>query len=364
MDIASGMRALRESALAHREFLKNEEAAKNALVMPMMRALGYDVFNPMEFKPEYTLDVGTKKGERVDYATCRGDKIEMLIECKDCRVELDPKRFRQQFTQLYRYFSVTSARIAVLTNGIQYRFFTDLVKPNVMDDEAFYVFDLLNMKKDDIRIMSLFGKAEFDLDRIIPKAQAMRTRSILKGLIVEQMRKPSDDLVRIIAGETHGSRLTQGIRDSYRATIANLFEEIVAEETIKGIAAHKDTKSQAPLADCQGPVPETPPSQDEMEVFGIIRAVCARHVDPARISMRSAKSHRTIVLDDSGRKAIAKIQIPASQPWHLTAIFNREETRIPIEDALDIYSLEGEILSRLHELDPEMMTRPRKTSTK
>lgn len=48
--------------------------------MPFISALGYDVFNPTEVIPEFTADVGTKKGEKVDYAIKKDDKIIILIE--------------------------------------------------------------------------------------------------------------------------------------------------------------------------------------------------------------------------------------------------------------------------------------------
>ena len=44
--------------------------------------LGYDVFNPLEFCPEYTADVGIKKGEKVDYAILEDGKPNILIDVK------------------------------------------------------------------------------------------------------------------------------------------------------------------------------------------------------------------------------------------------------------------------------------------
>ena len=75
MDLATRLSELQKRTSEHREVLLTEEAAKTALVMPFIQALGYDVFNPSEVVPEYTCDVGTKKGEKVDYAICEdGDQ--------------------------------------------------------------------------------------------------------------------------------------------------------------------------------------------------------------------------------------------------------------------------------------------------
>ena len=122
--------------------LKTEEATKNALVMPFIKALGYDVFNPQEVTPEFTADVGTKKGEKVDYAIRRDGEVIMLVEGKKAGTDLRDA----DMSQLYRYFSVTKARIAVLTNGVQYQFFTDLDEPNKMDSRPFLELDHVNLR--------------------------------------------------------------------------------------------------------------------------------------------------------------------------------------------------------------------------
>lgn len=129
MDLGTRLSELQKRTIEHREVLLTEEAAKTALVMPFIQALGYDVFNPSEVVPEYVADVGTKKGEKVDYAIRRGDDIVMLIEAKPVKASLSI----ENASQLYRYFSVTKARIAVLTNGVVYRFFSDLDEPNKLD---------------------------------------------------------------------------------------------------------------------------------------------------------------------------------------------------------------------------------------
>ena len=113
-DLASKLRQ-------HREILETEEAAKTTLVLPFLRALGYDIFNPAEVKPEFTCDVGTKKGEKVDYALCVGGEITTLVECKPVTSELSIKHA----SQLLRYFAATFARLSLLTNGVVYQFYTD-----------------------------------------------------------------------------------------------------------------------------------------------------------------------------------------------------------------------------------------------
>ena len=127
MDLADRLREMSSRIRQRVENVKTEEATKTALVMPFINhVLGYNVFDPAEVVPEFIADVGTKKGEKVDYAIFRnGDPI-MLFECKHYGVDLG----KEPASQLYRYFSVAKARFGVLTDGVIYRFYSELLAKN------------------------------------------------------------------------------------------------------------------------------------------------------------------------------------------------------------------------------------------
>ena len=132
MTIVNKIKALSDRIPVLKDHLETEEATKNALVMPFIAALGWDVFNPAEVIPEFTADVLDRKGEKVDYAIKYNDEIVILFECKKAKCNLSDT----EMNQLYRYFTATNARIGVLTNGIKYRFYSDLDEPNKMDRMA------------------------------------------------------------------------------------------------------------------------------------------------------------------------------------------------------------------------------------
>ena len=138
MDLATKLAELQKRSLEHREALLTEEAAKNALIMPFIQALGYDVFSPAEVTPEFTADVGSRKGEKVDYAIKVGGQVNILVECKPANVALNINHA----SQLFRYFSVTDARLAILTNGVVYQFYSDIERPNKMDEKPFFEFQV------------------------------------------------------------------------------------------------------------------------------------------------------------------------------------------------------------------------------
>ncbi len=118
MDLIDKLKTLSLKISKQLNVLQTEEATKNALVMPFMSALGYDVFDPTEVTPELVADVGTKKGEKVDYAIFKEGKLIIIFECKKYGTDLS----EEHLSQLYRYFSVSETRFAVLTDGILYRF--------------------------------------------------------------------------------------------------------------------------------------------------------------------------------------------------------------------------------------------------
>ena len=160
MDFIDQIKVLAAKIPKLSESIKTEEATKNALVMPLLNILGYNVFDPTEVVPEFTTDYGTKKGEKVDYAIIQGGKPIILIECKNIDADLD----KEHASQLFRYFSVSEAKIGILTNGIVYRFFTDIDTPNKMDDKAFLEINLLDIKEPLINELKRFKKESFNID--------------------------------------------------------------------------------------------------------------------------------------------------------------------------------------------------------
>jgi predicted type IV restriction endonuclease len=143
MDLIDQLRGLSSRIATTKSLIQTEEATKNAMVMPFIQILGYNVFDPLEVTPELIADVGTKKGEKVDYAILKDGKPIILFECKKAGSDLHINHAGQ----LFRYFHVTAARFGVLTNGLVYRFFTDLEQPNKMDEKAFFEFSIFLTSK-------------------------------------------------------------------------------------------------------------------------------------------------------------------------------------------------------------------------
>jgi len=331
----------------HREVLLTEEAAKNALVMPFLRALGYDVFNPGEVIPEYTCDVATKKGEKVDYAICNGTKITMLVECKPASAELSVKNAGQ----LYRYFSVTDARVGLLTNGVVYKFFSDLDAPNKMDDQPFFTFQLDTIKVPDVRVLGRFTKQNFDIDKIVEEAVNLKMQTLVYKELQREFAEPSDEFIRLIAAKVHSGKLTQAVKDSFKtlivSSVSSLIRDRVNERLTSALTASNPVEE---VEDTEAVEEATFTSEDEIAGFNIVRAIVAKAVDPKRVVLRDAKSYCAILLDDNNRKTIARMHFNSPTARYFGTFAGKEETRHALLEPVQIYQHGEAILNRVTEL--------------
>jgi predicted type IV restriction endonuclease len=349
MDLEAALGELSKRVKEHRDVLLTEEAAKTALVMPFLQALGYNVFNPAEVVPEFTCDVGTKKGEKVDYAICNGGKVEMLIECKPANSELSINHA----SQLFRYFSVTAARVAVLTNGVIYKFFSDVEMPNVMDQKPFFVLDLESTKKQDVRTLSGFAKGTFDIDQIVKEAGKLKLQSLLHIELQKEFAEPSDELVRLIGKRVHSGMITASLKETFKALIVNSFQTLVRESVnerlTSALSATNTTEEVQPVTegDEDGRIETT---EDEVTGYNIIRAIAAQKVDIGRIVMRDSKSYCAILLDDNRLKTVARLWFNSPKSRYLGTFKGKEETRASVEGPTDIYKHSKAILARIQEL--------------
>ncbi|HZF95726.1 MAG TPA: type I restriction endonuclease [Allosphingosinicella sp.] len=349
MELESKLTDLAKVVTSHREFLLTEEAAKTALVMPFLRALEYDVFNPGEVIPEFTCDVATKKGEKVDYAICDGGKLTMLIECKPANTELSVKNA----AQLFRYFSVTDARVAVLTNGVVYKFFTDLDAPNKMDDKPFFTCQLDALRKHDIRTLGRFTKSAFDIEKIVEEAVSLKIQTLVSKELQAEFADPSEEFVRVIGGRVQpGVRFSGAKKDEFKALIVGSISALIRDRVHERLTSALTASS--PLDDEEessgGPAEPTITTEEEVAGFNIIRAIAAKVVDPKRIVMRDAKSYCAVLLDDNNRKTIARLHFNSPTVRYLGTFKGKDETRQPVAEPVDIYQHDAAILQRLAEL--------------
>lgn len=348
MDLAARLTELASKTQQHREVLLTEQAAKTALVMPFINLLGYDVFNPGEVIPEYTADVGTKKGEKVDYAICIDGKLSILVECKPSTGDLNINHA----SQLYRYFGVTDARLAILTNGVVYKFFSDLDQPNRMDAQPFFTLNLDAVRKSDVRTLESFTKAGFNLDAIVREASNLKLESLVRKELETEMATASEEFARMIAKRVYAGQVTAQVKDNFTRLIANAFSAIVRD--------HVNDRLTSALNASTVPEPDSQPAalegevittEEEVSGFRIVQAIDSKLVDPKRVVMRDAKSYCAILLDDNNRKSLARLHFNGLTAKYVGTFHGQSETRNSISDLTDIYKLSPAIEARIVELE-------------
>jgi len=222
MDFKDTLLQLAERIEKQKDNVATEEATKNAFIMPMIAALGYDVFNPFEVVPELDCDLVKKKGEKIDYAIKKDDETILLIECKHCGQDLN-----LHDTQLKKYFVASNARFGVLTNGIEYRFYTDLEKVNIMDDKPFLVIDILDMSDNDIEQLKKFHKSYYNEENILSTAQELKYTTELRSLICKEFDCPSPDFVKFFTKQVYDGVVNQRVIDQFTPLIKKSIMSIV-----------------------------------------------------------------------------------------------------------------------------------------
>ncbi|QDK34522.1 type I restriction endonuclease [Sphingomonas sp. IC081] len=349
MDFETSIAELQSRLREHREVLETEEAAKTTLVLPFLRSLGFDVFNPSEVKAEFTCDVGTKKGEKVDYALCVGGEVTVLVECKPVSSELSVKHA----SQLFRYFAATNARFALLTNGVIFKFFTDSDKPNMMDEVPFFTFNLDDYRKSDLRNLSAFQKSEFDVERIVAQAGSLKLQSQVMAELKKEFAEPSEEFVRVIASRLHDGMLTKPVREKYQAAITQaidgLIRQRIDERLQNAMTRNEEPEPAFEVAAADLEAVET--TQVEIDGFNIIRAICSKAVAPDRIVMRDAKSYCAVLLDDNNRRTIARMHFNSQTARYLGVFTGKDEERRSVTGPVDIYQHADSLLARIAELD-------------
>lgn len=274
MSLADDISKLAHKFQKSKESILTEEATKNALVMPFLKALGYDVFDPAVVVPEFIADVGIKKGEKVDYALRVNNKIAILVECKPIGADLG----EVHASQLYRYFSVTEARFSILTNGSQYWFYSDLDEANKMDSQPFFRFDLSLHRESEIVELEKFAHQNFDLDGILGSASSLKYTSLVMEQLRRELESPSEEMVRLFAKRVYDGNFNQAAREKFNQIVACSFREVIKDivsQRLKDALRSADAQPVANHEEVQAAAPESEieTTEDELEAVRIIKAI-------------------------------------------------------------------------------------------
>ena len=352
MEISEKLAALSGKIKNQAHMIQTEEATKAAFVMPFIsNVLGYDVFDPEEVTPEYICDVGTKKGEKIDYAIKKEGNIQILIECKKIGESLSINHAQQ----LFRYFHVTSARVAILTNGQSYKFFTDLDTPNKMDDKPFLELDMLDIDDYAIPEIVKLNKKTFDVESIVNAAGELKYVSQIKKVIGLILNEGDDDFTKYVASKVYDGVVTQKVRDLFSILIKKGAAQYVNDQlnirlksamfNTSGIVEETTSKdSVSEILD--GDEIET--TEDEINAYLIVKAIASKVVSPSRVFIRDSKSYCAILFDDNNRKPICRFRFNTVQKYLSLFDADKKEIKHAINDLDDIYAHADAIIATIN----------------
>ncbi|WP_066835979.1 type I restriction endonuclease [Rufibacter ruber] len=352
MDFQDVIKALGEKVSRLQESIQTEEATKMAFVMPFISALGYDVFNPMEVVPEYIADIGIKKGEKVDYCIFKDGAPTIIMECKHWKEKLDVHN-----SQLHRYFHVTSARFGILTNGIVYRFYTDLVEPNKMDDKPFWEFNITEVSEQAIFELKKYHKSQFSVENILSSATELKYAKEIKRIMLEEMANPTDVFVKHFARQIVSGAMTAIVLEQFtglvKKSIHGLISEMISDRLKSALASEEDrnfvqsrveeeTTVQPVNAEAASKVTTT---EMEKEAFYIIRSILRGKVDANRIHHRDTQSYFGILLDDNNRKPICRLNLEGAKKTITLFDEAKKESKHELQSLDDIFTHAEQLLN-------------------
>lgn len=341
MDLKDQIKNLSDRVSRLKDQISTEEGTKNAFIMPFIQILGYDVFNPIEVVPEFISDIGLKKGEKVDYAIMKDGQPIILIECKHWVENLNVHN-----SQLLRYFHTSKAKFGILTNGIIYRFYTDLVAANKMDEKPFLEVNLLDLKENHIEELKKFHKSYFDIENIVSTASELKYMGELKTLLQAEISTPSEPFVRMLTKQIYSGLVTSKVIDQFTVLTRNSFTQLVNDMITERLkSALKQESESSPKTDVNAPpvFDETKPeskiitTDEEIESFYIVKSILRLNVPGERVSHRDSQSYFAILFDDNNRKPICRLYLEGKKK--MIGVFDeqKKETKFEIKKLDDIY---------------------------
>ncbi|MCD0477067.1 type I restriction enzyme HsdR N-terminal domain-containing protein [Chryseobacterium sp. LC2016-29] len=352
MDLKIKLEQLHQKVVGLKEQITTEEATKNAFVMPFIQILGYDIFNPTEVVPEHVCDIGTKKGEKVDYVIKNNDEPIFIIECKHWKESADAHN-----SQLHRYYHVSKTRFGVLTNGIVYNFYTDLEKPNIMDEKPFFTINIEDIKDSSIKILESFTKKDYNLESILDSAEALKYIKAIRKEFEKEIENPSDELVKLLVSRFFEKPLTANRMISFKEyakkALTTSINESISFRLKSALSINEQIEKQDDDIKTSQSIDENNDSkivttEEELEGFQIVKAILREKIPSSRIAYRDTLSYFGILLDDNNRKPLCRLHFNTANKY-LETFHNGKEAgeKIQLNNLDEIYNYKAELLKTL-----------------
>lgn len=283
----------------------SEEATKTSFILPFLKVLGYDIFDPTEVVPEVTRAI--KGNDRVDYVIQRNNTDLMLIECKHWDKNLD-----NYVSQLQSYYSASDAKIGILTNGIEYRFYTETAKANLMDGAPFFVFCMDDVTGESINTLELFCRDRFEPNTILIEAKRLISKTRLHELVERELTNPSDDFVAYFFRKVHPRSFSSKAKAAFGEELHDELRLFIESRISRSLALQTDM-ADYDTADCTNECF----SKEAADALALIQDILGRFVTPERITAVPCDNnyYYSIRLDKSQWRPICKLHLNDNYKW-------------------------------------------------
>ena len=284
----------------------NEQATKQSLIGPFFTMLGYDLTDPRECRPEYKVDFGKDRSSKpIDWAFLTNGNCAFFVEAKEVG-----KKLAGYDEQLADYFAKDPhVKLGVLTNGAQWRFFTDVENSNLMDKEPFAKWDVF---ADDppFDVIKLIAKSGFNAENIRTYAKRRREQNLLVGELT-RLLEPAPAFTRLAIEKIETRNLTQAVIESWAPTLASALNEWARQRLLTAALAAPtvtDPKPDAKKADVNGKIETT---QAELDAFAIVKKLLGR--DRA-IAFEDSAAYFKMHLAEKRTWVFARLQLDRRHP--------------------------------------------------
>ena len=349
MELKTKLEQLHQRVDNLKEQIQTEEATKNAFIMPFIQILGYDIFNPIEVIPEFVCDIGTKKGEKVDYMIMKDGEPILVIECKHWKENADAHN-----SQLHRYYHVSKARFGILTNGIIYNFYTDLEKPNIMDEKPFLTINLDDLKDSSIKVLEKFTKTSYDLESILDSAESLKYIKAIRKEFETEIDNPSDEFIKLLVNRFFDRPLTANrisiFREYTKRALTSSINESISSRLKSALSIneniHNEKEKDSEILDSidENSESKVVTTEDEIEGFQIVKAILREVISADRIAPRDTQSYFGVLLDDNNRKPLCRLHLNGGKKY-IELFHNGKDAgeKILINSLDDIYNHKAEL---------------------
>ena len=246
-------------------------------------------------------------------------------------------------------------KLKILTNGIIYRFYTDIDERNKMDKEPFLEFNILKIKDGHIQELKKFKKDLFDINTLLDTAGLLKYEKQFKSLFAQQLQEPTDDFVKIFISSVYSGQKNQSVLDRFRPKIKKSLNDYINEtlnEKIMLALENSDIPKEESTDDTA--YTKSAVSDDELEAFFIVKTILRDSVDMEDLYKKKTESYFAVLYQNNVRKWICRFVFSDAQKTLFLPQENKRQTdKYIIQNITDIMDYKNNIIAILSRYLPD-----------